>query len=167
MSSDSKLAKFFRLDDEGWMKHANPLSVYTRYSVLPLIALAFWTRIWIGWWSLIPGILSIVWMFVNPTLFKNAKSTKNWASKCVLGERVWGNKKKVEVPMHHRKMPHLLNLINAIGFFTAIWGIIVLDLWFTIFGTVVTILAKSWYLDRMVWLYEEMKHIPEYGKWLY
>lgn len=28
-------------------------------------------------------------------------------------------------------------------------------------------LGKSWYLDRMVWLYEDMKDLPEYKKWLF
>ncbi|MGH1393463.1 MAG: DUF6653 family protein [Trichormus sp.] len=29
-------------------------------------------------------------------------------------------------------------------------------------------LGKLWYLDRMVWLYTEMKDInPEYRSWLY
>jgi hypothetical protein len=167
MTFEKKLAKLFRLDEENWLRHANPRSVYTRYSVLQFLALAFWTRIWIGWWSLIPGILSLLWMFFNPVLFKKAKSTKNWASKAVLGERVWGNRDETEIPKHHKIMPHLLNLTSTAGLFLSIWGIIILDLWLTVFGIVVAILGKSWYLDRMNWLYDEMKHIPEYGKWLY
>lgn len=69
MPIERKIAKLFKLTDENWMKHANPWSVWTRYSVLPIIVLAY--------------------------------------------------------------------------------------------------LGKSWYLDRMVWIYEDMKHLPEYGKWEY
>jgi hypothetical protein len=29
------------------------------------------------------------------------------------------------------------------------------------------ILAKTWFIDRMVWLFEEMKDHPEYQDWLY
>ena len=49
MTLERKVAKVFNLTDDNWMKHANPWSVWTRYSVLPLIVLAFWSRIWIGW----------------------------------------------------------------------------------------------------------------------
>ncbi|MFC2044021.1 DUF6653 family protein [Chloroflexota bacterium] len=31
------------------MKHVNPWSVWTRYSVLSIIVLAFWSRVCIGW----------------------------------------------------------------------------------------------------------------------
>jgi len=35
-------------------------------------------------------------------------------------------------------------------------------------GLPVTYMGKSWFLDRMVWLYEDMKEThPEYRKWLY
>ena len=27
--------------------------------------------------------------------------------------------------------------------------------------------GKLWFLDRMVWLYEDMKDVGEYGEWLY
>ena len=48
MTVERKIASAFRLNDKNWMKHANPWSVWTRYSVLPLIVLAFWSRVWIG-----------------------------------------------------------------------------------------------------------------------
>jgi len=96
MTLERKIANAFNLTDENWMKHANPVSVWTRYSVLPIIVIAFWSRIWIGWWCLIPGVLALLWMFFNPVVFKKPKSTKNWASKAVLGERVYLNRDKVK-----------------------------------------------------------------------
>ena len=42
------------------------------------------------------------------------------------------------------------------------------SVWETIFGMVIVILGKSWFLDRMVWLYDEMKDAnPDYRSWLY
>jgi hypothetical protein len=76
MTVERKIAKAFRLTDESWMKHANPWSVWTRYSVLPLIVLAFWSRVWIGWWCLVPGIISLLWMFFNPVFFNKPRPTK-------------------------------------------------------------------------------------------
>jgi len=167
MTFERKIAKLFKLTDENWMKHTNPWSVWTRYSGLPIIVLAFWSRVWIGWWSLIPIIISLAWMYFNPRLFKKPKSTKNWASEGVLGERVWLNRDKMDVPKHHKTLPNILNGISAVGMILLIWATVVLSIWPAIFGVSLVYLGKSWYLDRMVWLYEDMKHLPEYEKWLY
>lgn len=64
-------------------------SGWSRMSVLPLLALAIWSRIWIGWWSLLPIGVTIFWMWLNPRAFPIPQSTSNWMSKGVLGERVW------------------------------------------------------------------------------
>ncbi len=167
MTLERKIAKLFKLTDENWMKHANPWSVWTRYSVLPIIVLAFWSRVWIGWWSLIPAIISLAWMFFNPVFFKKTKSTKSWASKAVLGERVWLNRDKVGVPNYHKTVPNILNGISSVGMILSIWAIVTLSIWPAILGISLAYLGKSWYLDRMVWIYEDMKHLPEYGKWEY
>ena len=61
--------KLFGLEGDKWMRHANPVSVWTRFAVLPLMALAVWSREWIGWWSLAAFALVLVFMMVNPLLF--------------------------------------------------------------------------------------------------
>ena len=115
MTLERKIAGLFKLTNENWMKHANPWSVWTRYSVLPIIVLAFWSRVWIGWWYLVPAIISLAWMFLNPVFFGRAKSTKNWASKAVLGERVWMNRDKIDIPEYHKKLPLLDILTDCVG----------------------------------------------------
>lgn len=167
MTIEKKLARIFNLNDETWLCHANPWSVWTRYSVLPILILAFWSRVWIGWYSLIPVVIALGWMFLNPVFFHKPQSTQNWASKSVLGERVWMNRVACPVPAHHMVMPHILNLISCVGMILSIWAVITLSIWMAVFGVVLTYLGKSWYLDRMVWLYEDMKHKSEYAKWLY
>ena len=43
-----------------------------------------------------------------------------------------------------------------------------LDLALVLTGLSVTMLGKLWFLDRMVWLYEDMKDTSEtYRSWLY
>lgn len=167
MTVETRIASLFKLTDDNWMKHANPWSVWTRYSVLPVIVIAFWSRVWIGWWFVLPAVLSLAWMFLNPIVFKKALSTNNWASKCVLGERVWANREKVPVPERHTRLPKLLNGISSLGMLLSIWGIIALSVWPAAMGVCLAYLGKSWYLDRMVWLYEDMKQVPQYGAWLY
>jgi hypothetical protein len=169
MTIEGKIASIFKLTDKNWMKHANPISVWTRYSVLPIIVMAFWSRIWIGWWCLIPGLLSILWMFINPVLFKKPESTKNWASKSVLGERVYSNRDKLKIPAKHQIPLHgILNAVSSTGMILAIGSIIFYSIWGALLGIALAYIGKSWYLDRMVWLYEDMKNEnEEYRSWEY
>ncbi|MGB2691241.1 MAG: DUF6653 family protein, partial [Thermodesulfobacteriota bacterium] len=63
---------------------------------------------------------------------------------------------------------NILSAISGIGAIICVYGLIVLSIWPTVFGIVVVFLGKTWFLDRMVWLYEEMKdNNPEYRSWLY
>ena len=131
--------KLFGLEGDKWMRHSNPVSVWTRFAVLPLLALAIWSREWIGWWSLAAVALALVFMMVNPLLFPPPRSTRNWASKGVLGERIWSDRSKVE-----------------------------LDLLAVVAGLLVTQAAKAWFIDRMVLLFDDMKsRVPEYAAWDY
>lgn len=166
---ERKIAAFFKLDDDNWMRHANPISVWTRYSVLPLIVLAFWSRVWIGRWCLVPAIASFLWLFFNPISFKKPKSTKNWASRAVLGERVYLNRDNVPIPDRHNIPLHgLLNGIAFIGLVLTAWATIYYSVWGVVLGVSLAYLGKSWFLDRMVWLYEDMKDADElYRSWEY
>ena len=162
------IAKVFSMSDKVWERHANPLSVWTRYSVLPILVFAFWSRVWLGWWSIICVAVALFWVWLNPRLFQKPKSTNNWASKAVMGERVWLNRKEVAVPERHKIFPNILSIVAAVGMAFCIYGVVKLHVWPTIFGVALAYLGKSWFLDRMVWLYEDMKEIhPEYRKWLY
>ena len=88
-------------------------------------------------------------------------------SKGVLGERVWLNRNKVPIPTHHLRAGHLLSLLPLIGLAPFAWGLVKLDLWATMSGMALTMIAKLWFLDRMVWLFDEMVERNEvYRGWL-
>lgn len=168
MAWENKLASAFQMSEEVWARHANPWSVWTRYLILPLFVIAVWSRVWIGWWSLLPIGLLIVWTWLNPRVFRKPRSTDNWASKAVLGERIWLKRKEVSIPEHHRPIINVLNVVSGIGVVIGIWGLITLSPWAATFGTFAVVVSKSWFLDRMVWLYDEMKDAdPTYRSWLY
>jgi hypothetical protein len=169
MTLERKIANLFNLNDENWMRHANPISVWTRYSVLPVIVLAFWSRTWIGWWFLVPALASLIWMFLNPICFKKPTSTKNWASKAVLGERVFLNRDTVTIPDKHRIPLHgLLNCLSSIGTILAISSTFYYWAWGAVSSVALAYIGKSWFLDRMVWLYEDMKEDNDtYSRWEY
>ncbi len=117
------------MDEATWMRHANPWSVWTRNTALPLLVFAVWSRIWLGWSSLLLVLAALLWIFFNPRIFSPPVSTNTWASRGVLGERVWLNRDRVPIPPHHRWMPHLLNIVAGIGLLGVIWGTFALDLW--------------------------------------
>lgn len=168
MTLEKGVAGAFSMDEAAWARHANPWSVWTRNTALPLLILAFWSRAWLGWWSLIPISVALLWTWLNPRIFPVPRSTDNWASKAVLGERVWMNRKEVSVPERHRTVPNVLSAVAAAGAVCVVWGVAAFALWPTLLGAALVYLSKLWFLDRMVWLYEDMREsTPEYRRWLY
>ena len=163
---ESRMAEWFAMSDETWQRHTNPWSVYTRITVLPLLILAIWSRAWWGWWSLVAIALAIAWTWFNPRIFPKPRSTDNWASKGVLGERVWLNRRNIPVPEHHRIMPNIRSGVSVIGLPFLIWGLWQLKIWPLLVGLILMLGAKLWFVDRMVWIYEDMKDKdPEYKSW--
>lgn len=156
------------LSDETWMRHANPWSVWTRYAAFPVLIAAIWSRSWFGWWALAPVLLVIAWLIWNPRAFPPPRSTDNWASKAVLGERIWVALKSDEVPVQHRIVPRVASAISAIGTVALVWALYASDALVAILGMLLVITAKTWFVDRMVWLFEDLKDTkPEYRTWLY
>jgi hypothetical protein len=165
---EETIAHLFKMDEKARRRHSNPWSVYSRFSMIPLLGVAFWSRVWLEWLSVVPVLVVLLWVWLNPRLFSEPKSTNNWASKVVLGEWVWMRRKQVPVPNHHRYAPNILSAIGAFAMILFIWGLATVELWPTVFGGIVTIISKLWFADRMVWIYEDMKDaIPEYKSWLY
>ncbi|EAU40860.1 hypothetical protein FP2506_18269 [Fulvimarina pelagi HTCC2506] len=155
------------MDDATWARHANPISVWTRVAILPALAFAIWSRVWIGWWALIPIVLIVAFTFVNPRLFPPPASTDNWASKGTFGERVFLARRAHPIPRHHERMGLILSAASGLFVILLTYGLIVLDACATVFGTIGTLAAKLWFVDRMVWLFDDMKDTtPAYRGWL-
>lgn len=167
-SVEQALAMWFRMTDDVWARHANPWSVWTRFSCLPLLALSIWSRVWIGVWAWIPVFLTLLWTWSNPRVFARPLSTDNWASRAVLGERVWLNRGRIPVPAHHRGIVTVLNGMTALGVLVGIYGLVYLRPVETAAGVILVMVLKAWFLDRMVWLYDEMRTANfTYRSWLY
>lgn len=155
------------MQEETWLRHANPWSGWTRVIIAPLLTLAIWSRVWLGWWCLIPIALLVLWTWINPRAFPPPASTDNWMSKGVMGERVWLNRKDVPIPQRHARMADILSMTAFVGVIPYVWGLVILDPWMTIAGLVVAIGAKLWFIDRMVWLFDDMIEQNEhYRSWL-
>lgn len=156
MTIERTIAAYFRLDDETWKRHANPWSVITRNTALPLLIIAFWSRVWLGWLAIILVLCAIAWIGLNPRLFSVPDSFDHWSSKAVFGGRLWLNRDLVPVPVHHRRVPHILSAISGIGMLLVIWGVFALEIWPTVLGAMLIYMGKLWFLDRMVWLFSDM-----------
>lgn len=155
MELDRFVSKIFLPDDDSWLHHANPWSIWTRFATLPFIVLSIWSRVWIGWYCIIPISILVLWVWVNPTLFGKPNTYDSWGAKAVLGERVLMNRKDVPIPRGHMKVIVVLNALQFIGGAILIYGVWKLNIYLTIHGLTFVYLSKMWFLDRMVWLYED------------
>jgi hypothetical protein len=166
MNVEKTLARLFGLEGDEWLRHANPRSVYSRFTVLPLVVASAWSRIWIGDYFLVPLALTLLWTFFNPRLFNRPRSLENWASKGVLGERIWQRREAYDIPRVFAVQTHVLNVVQVVGLVPFIWGMYTLDLWMTMTGMSVAFLAKTWFFDRMVWLFEDRRHLEDVRAWI-
>ena len=41
------------------------------------------------------------------------------------------------------------------------WGVLMFEVWPTISGMIIVYSGKVWFLDRMVWLWQDMKDVPD------
>jgi hypothetical protein len=157
MSLESGLAKAFGLrSEDAWRRHANPWSVYTRIPIPVLLVAAIWSRAWIGWWSLVPIALCLIWAVANPRVFPPPSTLDHWASRSVMGETLWAQRKSTPVPSRHRTAPLVLGIVSAAGVPFLVVGLIELDPWMTLFGLAVQMAGKLWFLDRMALLYDDV-----------
>ena len=148
------------MDDAAWKRHANPWSFWTRVIVLPLLALAIWSRVWLGWWALVPVTLVVAWVFINPRAFPAPQRLDDWTSKGVMGERLFLARKETPIPDHHRRWGYGLSIVAGLCAIPLAYGLWVLEPWATLLGIAMALGGKLWFIDRMVWLYEDRNRQP-------
>jgi len=140
-----------------WRKYTNPWSIWVRFFILPMLIISMWSRVWIGQWSLLLVLLTFIWIWFNPRLSASKKTKNIWAMQAILGERIWLNRKNKLIPEHHFFVITALQIIVLSSFIICVAGIIILNLWLTLFGLAMTYIGMCWFLDRMVWLYNDDK----------
>jgi hypothetical protein len=161
------LAALYRLDEEGWERHTNPWSVWTRVATWPVLMLVLWSFHWFGEWSLLPLGVTIGWLLLNPHAFPAPASTKSWASRGVLGERVYLMRELHPIPLEHVNAVTVIGVGSGVGFLFLVAGLLTREPAAFLAGGVAVFLCKLWLVDRMVWLFDEMKEqVPEYAAWL-
>ncbi|MBB4005403.1 MAG: DUF6653 family protein [Aurantimonas endophytica] len=161
------LERLMRMDERTWQRHASPWSVWTRVAAFPLLVLAIWSRVWIGWGAAPIVATMAVFLYLNPRLFPPPRQPDNWASKATFGERVYLARKTVPIPPHHERAAALLTVAALIGAALLVYGLIVLQVTAVLVGLLLAAGAKLWFVDRMVWLFEDMSRVDaRYRAWL-
>lgn len=167
MGIGHQLERAMRMSDATWARHANPLSVWTRVPVLPVLLVCLYSYWWIGIWFLLPSALVCIWIWVNPRAFPPPADTDNWASRATFGERVWLNKADIAIPGHHARAATFLSVVSGIGLVPIVYGLVTQNAWAAALGGAISTLGKIWFCDRMVWLYADMIDAdPTYRNWL-
>jgi hypothetical protein len=160
-------ATLFAMDDAAWERHANPWSVWTRVATWPVLMFVLWSFHWWGAWSLLPLAVVAGWLWLNPRAFPVPPSTRSWASRAVLGERVYLRREIHPIPLYHANAAQLLSIGSGVGALLMVAGLLTREPAAYLAGGVATLLCKLWFIDRMVWLYEDMREsVPEYRDWL-
>src|SRR5262249_52330122 len=121
------------MSDQTWKRHANPWSVWTRFAAIPLMILAIWSRVWLGWWCLAPIGAVIAWLWLNPRIFAPVEKPTSWSAKGIYGEKLWLMKRE-RIPAGHLAVQRLLMGIGGLGFGILAFGLIMLEVWPTVFG---------------------------------
>lgn len=166
MDIGSATERMMSMNDDVWLRHANPISGWTRVATGPLWFVAAWSYVWIGWNALIPLFILAIWTWFNPRIFSKPMNTKAWMTKAVLGERVWLNRKAVQIRVGHERAAFVTSLVSGALVVVFLIGLVVRDFWMAFLAWHFAIFAKLWFLDRMVWLWEEMKDQSDlYRSW--
>jgi hypothetical protein len=148
------LERLMAMDDRVWRRHANPWSGWTRVTVLPMLVLAIWSRVWIGWWVVPLAGLVVLWTWLNPRLLPEPRDLDAWMTRGVLGERVFLEHRE-EVAAEHVRVAKLLSWLSLPGAIVMVWGLWALWWEGAVFGMILALLPKLWFIDRMVWVHRD------------
>lgn len=67
----------------------------------------------------------------------------------------------IPIPQHHLRLISILNVLQTLSVIILAIGLWKLNLYLTIYGMTTIYLSKMWFLDRMVWLYEDTENQTE------
>lgn len=151
-----RLADLFRLSDEAWTRYANPWSLWTRAFILPLFALAIWSRLWIGPWYAVPVLALLVWTWANPRVFPPVRPNDGWCWRVAMGEKLLTERGRRPIPRDHDLMAGFLAYLSASFALFMAWGLYTLAPWTALTATAGAVAAKFWFLERMAWLHDDM-----------
>lgn len=143
------------MDDLTWRRHANPWSVWTRFAAIPAGMLAVWSRVWLGWWCLVPIGVVVVWLYLNVKVFAPIGAPSNWVSRGILGEQLWFER-RVQLPRDLLVAQRWLIAFGFSGTVLIVWGLTKLELVPAVLGALVLSISQVARLRRFASHYEHL-----------
>ncbi|MFC3095715.1 DUF6653 family protein [Alteromonas sediminis] len=156
MNSLKVIEKLLFMSNETWKKHGNPASVFSRLLVFPLLILTIWWRETLAEFFWVIFIVLLVFLFLSTRLFPAPKNNKSWASKSILGEKLWLDNTNCQVPQKHSYAATLIISGQFISLLLIVLGLVYTVQSMVWTGTSTFLVLKLWFLDRMVWLLSDM-----------
>jgi hypothetical protein len=94
--------------------------------------------------------------WINPRAFPSPQVYGAWMSRGILGERLWLDRARRNIPRHHVLAAWTTTIVAVLGLPCLAWGLWALDLFAVLCGLALAMGGKAWFLDRMVWLHADM-----------
>ncbi len=158
MAIEKHVADAFRLDEEGWARHANPWSAWSRFATgIPMPIVAIWSREWIGWWAVLAFAAVALWLWLNPRLFPPVDDDRGWMSRGVFGERALVEHRDLANDLISIRRANGFNIVAGLGLIPLAYGLWMLDPVATIAGASISVAGKMFFIGEMVRLYDRLK----------
>ncbi|MEZ5924885.1 MAG: DUF6653 family protein [Hyphomicrobiaceae bacterium] len=104
------------LEDRRWAGRSHPWCVYTRLAAALALIVAITTHRSLGVQALIPIGVCLFFIIINPFIFPAPKDKTRWATRSVLGQRLW---RRRENPGWD--VPSISRVASALAYFVALW----------------------------------------------
>jgi hypothetical protein len=88
----------------------------------------------------------MVWLVLNVFVFPPVENPVTWVSKGIYGEQLW-LKKRGSLPKHYDVGQRYLIVLGLAGMMVIAAGLTLLDVWLSVLGASVLILAQLWRID--------------------
>jgi hypothetical protein len=131
--------------------HNDPLS---RLAAALLLIVALTTHQSLGVYALIPIGLCLFFIIVNPFIFRAPKDDSRWATRSVLGQRLWRQREQPGWDV-----PSVSRVASALAYFIALWLAIESQLGEAVLLGLIALGLKLVYLDWMARYYVRSRSI--------
>ena len=139
-------------EDRRWAGRSHPWCVYSRLAAALLLIVALTTHRGLGIYALIPIGLCLFFIIVNPFVFPAPKDDSRWATRSVLGQRIWRGRENPGWDV-----PSISRIASALAYFIALWLAIESQLGEAVTLGLIALGLKLVYLDWMARYHGRMK----------
>lgn len=139
-------------EDRRWAGRSHPLCVYSRLAAALALIVVLTTHRSLGVYALVPVGICLFFILVNPFVFPAPEDDKSWATRSVLGQRLW---RKREAPGWD--VPSVSRVVSALVYFIALWLAVESQLGEAVMLGLIALGLKLVYLDWMARYYLRAK----------